>query len=77
MSSPSTRQKRRRVEQHLLDRIEDGPLFVKSKFLAEDLALSTREIGAALGRLGEESARLDVQQWAYTSATTWRIEERR
>jgi hypothetical protein len=76
MSSQTTAQKRRRVEQHLLDRIEEGPLFVKSKFLAEDLALSTREIGAALGRLAEDSTRLDVQKWSYTNATTWRVEAR-
>lgn len=77
MSSPTTDQKRRRVEEHLLDRLEDGPLFVKSRFLAEEVALSTREIGAALGRLAEDSARLEIQKWSYTSATTWRVEDAR
>lgn len=69
----STDQKRHRVEQYLLDRAGNGPLFVKSKFLADDLALSTREIGWAIGRIAEDSNRLDVRKWSYTSATTWRV----
>jgi hypothetical protein len=74
MAARSTDQKRRRVEQHLLKQLGDGPLFVKSKFLADDLDLSTREIGSALGRIAECSDRLDVRKWSYTSATTWRVE---
>lgn len=74
MASLSTEQKRVRVEEYLYERAADGPVFVKSKFIAEDVDLSAREIGASLGKLDEKSARLDVQKWSYTSATTWRVE---
>jgi hypothetical protein len=74
MASLSTAEKQHRVEQHLLDRIDEGPLFVKSKFVASDVSLSTREVGAALGRLSEESDQLAVSKWAYTGSTTWQID---
>lgn len=74
MSSPTTDQKRHRVEQYLLDQLGEDPLFVKSKFLSEDLELSTREIGSALGRIADNSDRVEVQKWSYTSATTWRVD---
>jgi hypothetical protein len=76
MASLSTAEKQHRVEQHLLDQLEKGPLFVKSKFIASDVALSTREVGAALGRLADESEELTVSKWAYTGSTTWRIDQR-
>lgn len=74
MSSLSTDQKLDRVEQHLHQRTADGPVFVKSKFIAEEMGLSAREIGNALGKLSQESTDLNVEKWSYTSATTWRVE---
>jgi len=75
MAALSTAEKQRRVEQHLLDQLEEGPLFVKSKFVASDVSLSTREVGAALSRLAEESEELSVSKWAYTGSTTWQINQ--
>lgn len=74
MSAHTTTQKRRHVEQYLLELSDDGPVFVKSKFVADDLPLSSREVGTAIGRLQSDSDRLDVEKWSYTNATTWRVE---
>ncbi|MEF8882662.1 MAG: hypothetical protein V5A34_09095 [Halapricum sp.] len=74
MSSRATARKRRRVETHLDDRIDEGPVYVKSKFLADELELSANEIGAVLGRIDESSSELSVERWSYTNATTWRVE---
>lgn len=74
MSSKSTDQKRRHVERYLRERADDGPVFVKSKFIAEELPLSTREIGNALGKLERQDGTLVVEKWSYTNATTWRVE---
>jgi hypothetical protein len=74
MSSQATARKRRRVEMHLDDRIGEGPVYVKSKFLADELELSANEIGAVLGRIDESSSELSVERWSYTNATTWRVE---
>jgi hypothetical protein len=62
---------------HLLEYLErrtaDGEIYVKSKFLAEDLDLSASQIGVLLGRLQDSAETLDIEQWSYTNATTWRI----
>ncbi|MFB6189021.1 MAG: hypothetical protein ABEI57_03985 [Halapricum sp.] len=70
----ATAEKYRRVESHLSQRVQDGPAYVKSKFLAEEIDLSAKEIGSVLGRLAETSSELSVEKWSYTNATTWRVE---
>jgi hypothetical protein len=74
MATAKTDRKRRQVTSHLRERVDDGPLYVKSKFLAEEVDLSAKEIGCVLGRLEDASADLSVEKWSYTNATTWRIE---
>ena len=59
--------------EYLERRASDGELYVKSKFLAEDLDLSASQIGVLLGRLQDSTETLDIEQWSYTNATTWRI----
>ncbi|QSG06419.1 DUF7123 family protein [Halapricum desulfuricans] len=72
--SQATADKRRRVETHLRERVGKEPIYVKSKFLAEELDLSPKEIGSVLGRIAESSSELLVEKWSYTNATTWRVE---
>lgn len=62
-----------RLIEYLERRASDGELYVKSKFLAEDLDLSASQIGVLLGRLQDSAETLDIEQWSYTNATTWRI----
>ncbi|MFW6018933.1 MAG: DUF7123 family protein [Halapricum sp.] len=75
--SSATADKRRRVERHLRQRVGEGPVYVKSKFLAEELDLSAKEIGSVLGRLAESSSELVIEKWSYTNATTWRVRRER
>jgi len=60
---------------YLRDRAEEngGELYVKAKFIADDVGMSTREIGARMLHL-ESVPDLTVEKWAYTGATTWRVE---
>ncbi|WP_178915039.1 hypothetical protein [Natronomonas gomsonensis] len=62
-----------RLLEYLERRAADGEIYVKSKFLAEDLDLSASQIGVLLGRLQDSTETLDIEQWSYTNATTWRI----
>ncbi|MUV85607.1 hypothetical protein GJ631_03190 [Natronomonas sp. CBA1123] len=62
-----------RLLEYLERRAADGEIYVKSKFLAEDLDLSASQIGVLLGRLQDSAETLDIEQWSYTNATTWRI----
>jgi len=76
MASAATDRKRRRVAAHLRERAAEEPVYVKSKFLAEEIDLSAKEIGSVLGQLAESSSELAIEKWSYTNATTWRVERR-
>ncbi len=80
-ASPSTdatttddRSKEERLKRYLLDRAEDGELYFKGKFIADDVGLSPKEIGALMVKLRESASDITVEKWSYTGATTWRIE---
>ena len=49
-------------------------MYFKSKFIAEEVGLSPKEIGALMVKLRDSASELTVEKWSYTSATTWRIE---
>ena len=51
----------------------DGDLYVKGKFIADDVGLSPKEIGALLVQLQGSVPGLTIEKWSYTSATTWRV----
>ncbi|MFB6131068.1 MAG: hypothetical protein ABEJ28_09635 [Salinigranum sp.] len=75
-ANPSTdaRSKEERLKQYLIDKAQDGELYFKSKFIAEEVGLSPKEIGALMVKLRDSATEIDVEKWSYTSATTWRIE---
>jgi hypothetical protein len=51
-------------------------MYFKSKFIADDVGLSPKEIGALMVKLRDSASELEIEKWSYTSATTWRIERR-
>lgn len=63
------------VAEYLHDEVAetDGSLYVKSKFIADDLDLSAKEIGWSIRRLSEVDTHLTIEKWSYTGGTTWRI----
>lgn len=62
-----------RVAAYLRSELEDseGALYVKSRYIAEEMELSAKEIGAALASIDEQSYGLSVEPWAYSGGTTW------
>lgn len=74
--SPSTEpsSKEERLEQYLLEKAKDGEVYFKSKFIADEVGLSPKEIGALMVKLRDSATELEVEKWSYTSATTWRIQ---
>ncbi|XVH32543.1 DUF7123 family protein [Haloferacaceae archaeon DSL9] len=66
--------KEERLKQYLLDRATDGELYFKGKFIADDVGLSPKEIGALMVKLRDSASELTIEKWSYTGATTWRIE---
>ena len=72
-TEPSTDTKEERLRRFLLDKAQDGELYFKSKFIADEVGLSPKEIGALMVKLRESATELDIEKWSYTSATTWRV----
>ena len=68
------RSKEERLRAYLAQRAEDGEVYFKSKFIADDVGLSPKEIGALMVKLRESATNLEIEKWSYTSATTWRVE---
>ena len=66
--------KEERLKRYLLDRAEEGEMYFKGKFIADDVDLSPKEIGALMVKLRDSATELTVEKWSYTGATTWRIE---
>jgi len=76
--SPSTdgSSKEERLKQYLIEKAQDGEMYFKSKFIADDVGLSPKEIGALMVKLRDSASELEIEKWSYTSATTWRIKRR-
>ena len=72
-TEPSTESKESRLRTYLRQRAEDGEIYVKGKFIADDVGLSPKEIGALMVKLRDSAGDLEVEKWSYTSATTWRV----
>ena len=75
-SSPATTDhtsKEERLKAFLLQKASGGDLYCKSKFIAEEVGLSPKEIGALMVKLRESATDLVIEKWSYTSATTWRV----
>ena len=73
-SSSDEPSKEERLRAYLLEKAQDGELYFKSKFIADEVGLSPKEIGALMVKLRDSATELTVEKWSYTSATTWRIE---
>ena len=69
-----TASKEERLKAFLSQKAEDGELYFKSKFIADEVGLSPKEIGALMVKLKDSASELEIEKWSYTSATTWRIE---
>ncbi len=66
--------KEERLAAYLRERAEQGDMYFKSKFIADDVGLSSKEIGALIVKLQESLDDLSIERWSYTGATTWRVE---
>lgn len=64
-----------RLVSYLREEVNDagGEIYIKGKFISDDVDLSPKEIGALMLQLQDTVHDLDIEKWSYTSATTWRI----
>ncbi len=73
-SQNDTRSKEERLRAYLTQKASDGEVYFKSKFIADEVDLSPKEIGALMVKLKDSATDLEIEKWSYTSATTWRVE---
>ncbi|MFB6189650.1 MAG: hypothetical protein ABEI57_07175 [Halapricum sp.] len=74
-TAESTDTKKERLLSYLRERAAaDGELYFKSKFIADEVGLSPKEIGGLMVKLTDSATDIEVEKWSYTSATTWRVE---
>ncbi|WP_435195871.1 DUF7123 family protein [Natronomonas sp. EA1] len=71
--APETESKESRLKAYLQRKAADGEVYFKSKFIADEVGLSPKEIGALMVKLTESATDLEIEKWSYTSATTWRV----
>lgn len=68
--------KERLLRSYLLARVRNGNRYFKAKFIARDLSLSSKEIGALMVKLQESDSSLEIEQWSRQSPATWFIRPR-
>jgi len=72
-TTPSTDDKQSRLRRYLREKAADGEVYFKSKFIADEVGLSPKEIGALMVQLRDTASDIEVEKWSYTGATTWRV----
>lgn len=72
----TTSPKEKIVAIYLREQVQAGNRYFKSRFIADDLDLSSKEIGAVMRKLKQHSDRLEIEKWGYTNGTTWRVTTR-
>lgn len=69
----TTARKRDRLRRYLRRRATGGEFYFKSKHIADEVGLSTKEIGALLPDLSHSATTFELEEWGYANATTWRV----
>ncbi|WP_319540273.1 hypothetical protein [uncultured Methanospirillum sp.] len=58
---------------YLETRVKEGKNFFKSKYIAKETGLSSKEVGTNMGILAETCPRFTIQKYSYSNSTTWLI----
>ncbi len=73
IDTTSTREKLDRLREYLRRQAADGEYYFKSKYIADDLDLTPKEVGNLVTKLQERETEFTIDPWAYANATTWRV----
>jgi len=59
--------------EYLESRVKAGKNFFKSKYIAREIGLSSREVGTNMGILAETCPKFSIERYSYSNSTTWLI----
>ena len=63
----------RKILEYLRDSVSRGESYFRAKNIAEHLGLSSKQVGARLPKLAEESEEIEIEKWGRARSTTWRV----
>ncbi|WP_436910563.1 DUF7123 family protein [Halosimplex marinum] len=63
----------REILEYLRDSVSRGQSYFRAKNIAEQIGLSSKQVGARLPKLDEESEDVDIEKWGRARSTTWRV----
>ena len=62
-----------RIVLYLRTALRRGKYYFKSKYIARDLGLSSKEVGTNMAILAEICDDLTIIRWSYSNSTTWMV----
>ena len=63
----------RRILAHLRESVSKGERYFRSKNIAEQLGLSSKQVGVRLPQLAEKTEEVDIEKWGRARSTTWKV----
>jgi hypothetical protein len=61
---------------YLYSGVSAGQHYFKSKYIASELGLTSKEVGTNLGILADICDDLSITRWSYSHSTTWMVTPR-
>ena len=65
-------EKQRRILTHLREKAPTKTYF-KSRLIARELGMTAKEVGTNMVAIREGDFGVDVDEWGYSSSTTWEV----
>ncbi len=63
----------RRILEYLRESVKRGESYFRSKNIATQLGLTSKQVGARLPKLAEHSEEVEIEKWGRARSTTWRV----
>jgi hypothetical protein len=63
----------RRILAYLRESVSKGERYFRSKNIAEQLGLSSKQVGVRLPELAEKSEEVEIEKWGRSKSTTWKV----
>jgi DNA-binding Lrp family transcriptional regulator len=63
----------REILDYLRDSVSRGQSYFRAKNIAEQIGLTSKQVGARLPKLDEESDEVEIEKWGRARSTTWRV----
>ncbi|PSP54596.1 hypothetical protein BRC82_10300 [Halobacteriales archaeon QS_1_67_19] len=63
----------RRILAYLRESVSRGERYFRAKNIAEQLGLSSKQVGVRLPELAEKTEEVDIEKWGRARSTTWKV----